>query len=43
MEDSKGYMADPVTLTISIHIISPIEEEEEEEEEDEEDDKQEIL
>ena len=34
MEDSKGFKADPVTLTVRIHIIRSSEEEQEEDDDD---------
>jgi hypothetical protein len=34
MVDSKGYEAEPVTLTININLVEPEQEEEEEEEEE---------
>jgi hypothetical protein len=43
MVDSKGYEADPVSLTININVVRPEEEEEEEEESGDEEEEDQVI
>lgn len=43
MVDSKGYEADPVSLTININVVRPEEEEQEEEESGDEEEEDQVI